>query len=178
MMNFPILTYPEAREQFLTGDVVTFDGDHLLGRAIRFFAGPGTHTAMVVRLQDAPGRLFLLEALEYGLALTRMSRRISNYQGRVYVTTPPATNGQPAKMAELALCLLGSRVRYDFLSLFRCAVRRVPLSMARGYCTESIQYIHQAAGVFPPQSTAMVPGDYLRQPWPTIQLAAYTEEGE
>lgn len=177
-MAWPVVTYPVAREGFLTGDVVTFDGDHLLGRAIRLFAGPGTHTAMVVRLQDAPGRLFLLEALEHGLALTRMSSRISNYQGRVYVSAAPATDVQRGKMAELALCLLGSRVRYDYLSLFRNAVRRVPLSMGRGYCTESVQYIHQAAGVLTPQTTAMVPNDYLRQPWETVQLAAYTQEGE
>lgn len=173
-----MVTYPEARDGFQTGDVVTFDGDHLLGWAIRYFAGPGTHTAMVVRLQDAPGRLFLLEALEHGLALTRMSRRISNYNGRVFVSKAPATDQQRAKMAGLALCLLGSQVRYDYLSLFRNAFRRIPLSMSRGYCTESVQYIHQAAGVLTPQATAMVPGDYLRQPWETVQLAAYTEEGE
>jgi hypothetical protein len=173
-----VVTYEAARERFVTGDVVTFDGDTLLGMAIRHFAGPGTHTAMVVRLQDAPGRLFLLEALEHGLALTRMSRRVSNYDGRVFVTTCPATLQQREKMTELALCLIGSQVRYDYLSLFRNAWRRVPLSMGRGYCTESVQYIHQAAGVLTPQAVAMVPGDYLKLPWSTVQLAAYTAEGE
>jgi len=177
-MDCPVALYPEARAEFQVGDVVTFDGDHLLGRAIRFFAGPGTHTAMVVRLTDAPERLFLLEALEHGLALTRMSERISCYRGRVYVTMAPATCAQRGNMAVLALNLLGARVRYDWLSLVLNAWRRVPVSMARGYCTESVQYIHQAAGVLAPRDPAMVPGDYLRLGWPTVRLAPYTSEGE
>ena len=177
-MPFPIATYPASRAEFRTGHVVTFDGDHLLGRAIRLFAGAGTHTAMIVRLAEAPGRIFLLEALEHGLALTRMSKRISNYNGWVYVTMPSVNDDQQQRCAELGLCLLGSRVGYDYISLFRNAVRRVPLSMGKGYCTETVQYIHQEAGLFAPQALAMRPNDYLLRPWPTVELASYTVEGE
>ena len=170
--------YPGLRPALQSGDVVTFDGDTLLGMAIRHFAGRGSHTAMVLRIANVPERIFLLEALEHGLTLTRMSKRISNYRGRVYVTKAPSTTYQRQAIVEIALNMLGAQVKYDYLSLFLNAMHRVPVRMDHGYCTESVQYILTQAGVMEPQPLAMVPNDFLLLDWPQYELAAYSMDSE
>lgn len=173
-----LYTYPAIRPKLATGHVVTFEGSDLLSRAIRFFAPGGSHTAMVLRLADCPDTVFLLEALEHGPTLTRMSRRISNYRGQVHVQMPVITTRQQQAVAAMALRLLGARVGYDYPSLVRQARRRVAMNMKRGFCSETVQYLLTHACVMPPQLDAMTPGELRRALGCEVTLAAYTADCE
>ena len=173
-----LCTYPAARYLLRTGHVVTFDGSDLISRAIKVFAKGGSHSAMVLRLIDCPGTIFLYESLEHGPTITRMSRRISNYNGQIHISMPSLTQEQSREIAAVALRLLGSRIGYDYPSLFRQMRRRVALNMKRGFCSELIQYILTHAGVLPPQRGAMTPGELRAALSPEVTLCAYTAESE
>lgn len=177
-MDSPLVLYPDIRSSLQSGDVVTFDGDGLVSRAIRYFSGVGTHTAMVFRSRDCPGVVFLLESLEHGPVITRMSRRISNYAGRIFVTRIPATAEQRDSISRLAMLINSARIAYDYPSLFANARRRVALSLSRGFCSETVQYIHTQAGVLHPELFAMTPHDFLQLGWPTLLLASYSLDSE
>jgi hypothetical protein len=171
-------TYPTVRPKLVSGHVVTFEGSDLLSRAIRFFAPGGSHTAMVLRLADCADTVFLIEALEHGPTLTRMSRRISNYDGRVHIQMPDLTRTQQRALTAMALRLLGARVGYDYPSLFANVRRRVALNMRRGFCSETAQYLLTMAGVMPPQAEAMTPGELRQALGHEVTLAAYTADCE
>ena len=176
--DFPLVEYSCVRDSLHTGDVVTFDSDELLGIAIRHFAGAGTHTAMVARFQDVPGRIFLLQALAPGIVPVLMSHQISGYDGRVYVSRAPSNAVQQLNMLEIGMNMVGNQVRYDYWALLMNALHRVPMKLDHhSYCTEFVQYVHDQVGVLQPQITAMIPGEYLTLGWPTMQLAAYSSEG-
>ena len=178
-IQFPLAEYPRMRDTLCTGDVVTFDSDDPLGIAIRFFAGPGTHTAMVARFSDIPERVFLLQALAPGIVPVLMSKQISGYNGRVYVTRPPSSPEQQLSMLRRGMAMVGNQVRYDYWALLMNAIHRVPMKLdEHSYCTEFVQYVHNQEGLLPPRIIAMIPGEYLTQPWPTVQLAAFTQDGE
>lgn len=173
-----IYTYPSIREHLRTGHVVTFDGDDLLSKAIKLFAKGGSHSAMVLRLTDCPDTLFLYESLEHGPTITRMSKRISNYNGLIHISMPTLAYKDCECIAATALRLLGSRIGYDYPSLFRQIGKRVALNMKRGFCSETIQYILAHAGVLPPQLDAMTPGELRAALSPEVTLCAYTSESE
>lgn len=173
-----LCTYPAARYRLRTGDVVTFDGNDLLSRAIKFFAPGGSHTAMILRLTDCPDTILLFESLEHGPTITRMSRRISNYNGQIHISLPTRTVEQEKAIAGMALRMLGARIGYDYPSLFRQIRKRVALNMKRGFCSETIQYILVHAGVLPPQMYAMTPGELRASFGNEITLAPYTVDCE
>lgn len=173
-----LYTYPAVRPKLVSGHVVTFEGSDLLSRAIRLFAPGGSHTAMILRLTDCPDTVFLIEALEHGPTLTRMSRRISNYNGRVHIQMPTVTTRQQQAVTAMALRLLGARVGYDYRSLFRNIRRRVALNMRQGFCSETAQYLLTQACVMPPQEVAMTPGELRKALGHEVTLAAYTADAE
>lgn len=173
-----LCTYPAARYMLHTGCVVTFDGGDLLSRAIKFFAPGGSHTAMVLRLKDCPDTILLFESLEHGPTITRMSRRISNYNGQVHISIPTTSAEQEKATSAMALRMLGSRIGYDYPSLFRQIGKKVALNMKRGFCSESVQYILSHAGVLPPQLDAMTPGELRNAIGNEITLAPYTADCE
>jgi hypothetical protein len=173
-----LMTYPDARYLMRTGAVVTFDGNDLLSRAIKFFAPKGSHTAMILRLTDCPDTILLFESLEHGPTITRMSRRISNYSGLIHVSMPAMSIPQEKLIAAMALRMLGSRIGYDYPSLFRQIRKRVALNMTKGFCSETIQYLLSHAGVLPPQIDAMTPGELRDALGHEITLAPYTADCE
>lgn len=177
-MTGVLCTYPDVRPKLVSGHVVTFEGSDLLSWAIRFFAPGGSHTAMVLRLTDCPDTVFLLESLEHGPTLTRMSRRISNYRGRVHLQMPDISKRQQQAVTAMALRLLGARVGYDYPSLVRQVRRRVAMNMKRGFCSETVQYLLTHACVMPPQLEAMTPGELRRALGCEVTLAAYTADAE
>jgi hypothetical protein len=81
-------------------------------------------------------------------------------------------------MGRMMLAFLGADTRYDWLSLFRNAWRRVRLNMSRGFCSESAQYVlmqhRQVAFTY----DAMTPGELLAVLPDTIQLAPYSAGSE
>jgi len=175
--SFPVQAYTDIRPTLQTGDVVTFIGDSLLSRAIRICAPGGSHTAMVFRVPGY-GSVMLWEALEFGLQLRRMRHRISNYPGRVLVSRLDAPESVRTDMGRMMLAFLGSDTRYDWLSLFRNAWRRVRLNMSRGFCSESAQYVLMQHHQIPFNYEAMTPGELLAALPNTIQLAPYSAESE
>lgn len=173
-----LCTYPAARYRLRTGDVVTFDGNDMISRAIKFFAPGGSHTAMILRLTDCQDTILLFESLEHGPTITRMSRRISNYNGQIHISLPTRTVEQEKAIAAMALRMLGSRIGYDYTSLFRQVRKRVAINMKRGFCSESVQYILSHAGVMPSQLDAMTPGELRDALGNEITLAPYTVDCE
>jgi len=170
--------YPDIRRQLVSGHVVTFEGSDMLSRAIRWFAPGGSHTAMVLRVSDCPGTIFLIEALEHGPTLTRMSRRISNYNGRIHIQMPAVATRQQRLITAMALRLLGARVAYDYPSLLCQTRRRVALNMRRSFCSEMAQYLLTQAGVMSPHRLAMTPGELRHELGHEVTLAPYTDDVE
>lgn len=169
-----LYTYDAIRPKLVSGHVITYDGSNLLSRAIKFFAKGGSHTAMVLRISDCPDTVFCIEALEDGPVLTRLSKQISNYNGIVHIQMPTITEQQQAAITAMSLRLIGSRIGYDYPSLFANIRKRVVLNMKRGFCSETAQYILTMVGVLPPQLDAMTPGELREALGHEVTLAPYT----
>jgi len=129
---------------------------------------------MVLRLNDCPNTVFCIEALEDGPVLTRLSKQISNYDGMVHIQMPSITERQQQAITAMSLRMIGSRIGYDYPSLFANIRKRVALNMKRGFCSETAQYLLTNAGVLPPQSEAMTPGELRQALGHEVTLAPYT----
>jgi hypothetical protein len=134
----PLCSYPAIRPWLVTGSVILWRGDDLLGRAIRLFSA-FSHASLVVRGLDPDhtGRVFVVEALATGLELRLLSERVRGYRGRVFAFKVPALCGEvQGRIKSYALKECGLGVPYDYAGLFKNILERVSEGCRRFFCSE------------------------------------------
>lgn len=131
--------YHALRPAMGTGDVLEFASDTLLGKLIRWKTGHDVnHTSMIIRFQQYDtDRVFLLEALEHGIVLNLLSKRLREFSGKVFWL--PLAEQFDAKrrwIGQSALKYVG--VKYDYDSILKQLVGRVSVEAHRLFCSEFV----------------------------------------
>ncbi len=154
--------YYKYRPRIETGDIIEMASNTLIGGAIRLVTGkPVNHTAVAIRLgQYYSNRVFLLEALEMGITLNFLSRRIAEFSGDVYWL--------PLKKEhELSRPLIGREalgyvgVGYDYLSIAKQLIGRVSADARRLFCSEHAYLSLLRAGLPVKREKVPVPGEMV-----------------
>ena len=158
--------YKRRRPFMQTGDMLTWQSATALGWLIQKFSGSDrNHVGMVIRFrQYDQNRVFTLEALEGGIVLRTLRNRLENHKGKCWWhPLSPAGDPDRHEMGRIALDLVDKK--YDFDSLFKQALGRVSVDMARLFCSEYCQVVATRAGVMEPQKLALQPKHYPGQVW-------------
>lgn len=132
-------TYKAIRPLLKSGDMIEFASNTILGRTIRFFTKKNVnHTAMVLNLEKYEGlkdRRFLLEALEHGIQLSLLSKRLASFNGRAYWSQLKKEFGAERQgMAAWAIMQVGTK--YDYRSLFKNMFSKVNQDARAFFCSE------------------------------------------
>jgi hypothetical protein len=167
--SIPVLSYEALRSRLRTGHVILWQGDSLLSRAIRCFS-EYSHASLVVRLfdrDDRRQRVYLVEALETGLELRHLSKRLAGYSGRARVWMPPVRPFQQSVARQFAVDRCADAIRYDYGGLIANILCRVSRDASHYICSEFVwdDLIH--AGVVRATDRAPRPGDII--PWAARQ---------
>jgi hypothetical protein len=168
----PVVPYEDLRSRLRTGHVVLWQGDSLLSRAIRCFS-EYSHASLVVRLfdhDDRRQRVFLVEALETGLELRHLSKRLAGYSGRARVWMPPVRPFQQTACRQFAVDRCADGIRYDYGGLFANILGRVSRDASRYICSEFVWDALVHTGVVHGTDRAPRPGDII--PWAALQNVA------
>ena len=132
----------------------------MVSMAIRGITGnPVNHTATVIRIDEyGADRVYMIEALAYGLVLTRLSARLKEYSGKVWWLS--LKNGKSYfrhKMGRFLLNNIGKG--YDYIDLFRQLYRRVRPDGDALFCSETHYFALFEAGLIKKLDQAPRPGD-------------------
>jgi len=140
--------YQDNRHRIKTGDAIQWRSHTALGFLIRMFSKGVNHTSLVVRIEyyDPYDRVFLLEALEPGIVLTSLSRRLAMHNGEAF-WLPLSTDFDNKRYAIGAWALSFVGVEYDYESLFRQVFGRVSAEAKRFFCSEFAYLAWQNAGI-------------------------------
>jgi hypothetical protein len=172
------LPYKNIRNHVSTGDAILWKGNSLLARLIRLWT-PFNHASLVLRFQrydTLEQRVFLVEALETGLELRLLSKRLEHYDGEAFWFHIDMTEEQRTKILDFALTKCASGIPYDYESLFKNMLGRVSADAARYFCSEFVFDAWVNAGVtqYPPSGVAPRPGDIPK--WVKGILTGITHE--
>jgi len=133
------LDYKNARCFMQTGDLLSWRSDTLLGAGIRLFTrGHVNHSSIVADINEyGKSRKFCLEALEGGIELHCISRRLKNFKGKVYWhKLRNEYKDYRTEIGTAAFSRIG--IDYDYGSLFRQLVGRVSLNAKKLFCSEFV----------------------------------------
>jgi uncharacterized protein YycO len=155
-----IRSYEANRENFQTGDLIFFSGNHWLSNLIRIRSkGAWSHVGIVVKIEEI-NRLFLVESiLEVGVRMIPLSFLLKNYDGHYH-----HYNGRIAwtryenLSAEQALCIKEFALdnlskQYDkkeyYRILWRTIVGKKKIFHDDKYtCSEYIREAFKHAGIY------------------------------
>jgi len=152
--------YYRHRENMKTGDLIEIRSHSLIGCAIRKVTGKYVnHTALVIRLsrydQD---RVFILEALEHGIVLNLLARRLAELAGRAFwLPLKPEWDDNRAAIGRAGLNYVG--IGYDFSGVLRQMFARVSADARRLFCSEYAYLALLAAGLPVKRKKSPQPGD-------------------
>lgn len=131
--------YEINRDQMKTGDLLLWRSNSVLGSLIRYFSkGIVNHASILIRLESFEGitkRVFTSEALEHGIVLNILSKRMEEFDGDVWwYPLKPEWEIERKRIGERAFEYLG--VGYDYGSLFKNAICRVSAEASKLFCSE------------------------------------------
>lgn len=131
--------YNAVKDQMKTGDLLQWHSDTLLGWMIRCKTRSNiNHSGLVLRLQEYEGlerRRFTHEALENGVVLNLVSRRLEDFDGEVYwYPLKDEWNDKRQAVGERALAFTG--IKYDYPSLFTQLFSKVSANPHKLFCSE------------------------------------------
>jgi hypothetical protein len=153
--------YITYRGMMLTGDLLLWRSHSVIGWLIRLFSkAPVNHASLVLRLnyEGLRDRRFVLEALESGIVLRLLSERLSDYKGEVHwYPLRRKFNRRRPLIRNYALIKVGTP--YDFGSLFKQLITRVPSDSKKFFCSEYCFMAYRAAGLPVVSEKAPRPGD-------------------
>ncbi len=141
MLNLKV--YEIARDLTKTGDLVQWHSDSLLGAGIRLRKGGViNHTSIIIRLAEYEGkdrRVFTLEALEHGVVLNLLSRRLADYDGDAYLLRlKDKFDPLRGDMGERALACVG--IPYDYLGIIKECFGNAQMGLDQLFCSETAWY--------------------------------------
>jgi hypothetical protein len=132
-----LTVYNTVKGQMRTGDLLLWRSRSLLGAVIRYFSkATVNHAGLVMRFAEYEGddaRRFTTEALEHGIVLNLLSKRLEEYDGEVY-WYPLMEAWDRTVIGERAMEYIG--VPYDYHSLFKNAFGKVSADARELFCSE------------------------------------------
>jgi hypothetical protein len=131
--------YDAVKDQVATGDVLQWHSNSLIGSGIRLRKGGNVnHTGLIIRLAEFEGlerRRFTLEALEDGVVLNLLSRRLEVFKGKVYLHQLKKEHDlMRQRIGERALSMVG--IPYDYTSIIRECFGNAQMDMDKLFCSE------------------------------------------
>ncbi len=144
--------YNSVKHMLQTGDLLLWKSDSLLGEAIRLFSKANVnHASLVFQITPYEGsehRRFTSEALEHGVVLNLLSKRLAEFGGEVWWYPLNADmSAQRIAIGERALQYLGTP--YDYEALFQQAVERVKADPEKLFCSEYCFLCYGLEGIAP-----------------------------
>lgn len=154
--------YTLTRPAMLTGDVIEWRSRTIIGALIRARTGADVnHSSLVVNF-DFDGcrqRRYVLEALNGGIELRLLSKRLERHHGEAYWSAlDPRFDGYRSRLLGWALDKVGTE--YDYGSLFKQLFASVSLNAERYFCSEFVQDAWECAEIIPRQDRAIQPGGF------------------
>jgi hypothetical protein len=144
-----LCTYDSVKKDMKSGDALLYKSRSLLGWLIRLFSKDFNHAGLVVQLDMYQGqecRRWTLEALQHGVVLNFLSRRLQEVDGECWwYPLKEEYNGQREKVGEYALAQSGQP--YDYDSLFKNILGRVSVNARELFCSELAFLSWRFAGI-------------------------------
>jgi hypothetical protein len=131
--------YEAVKDQMKTGDLLQWHSDSLIGWAIREKTGSNVnHSGLVIRLQEYEGlerRRFTHEALEHGIVMNLLSRRLEQFDGEAWwYPLKDEWNEKRQAIGERALSFTG--IPYDYPAIIEQLFGDVKADSAQLFCSE------------------------------------------
>lgn len=160
-----VMPYSEARQYIQTGDLLSWRSSSFIGAGIRFVTGEYVnHSSICTDIKEyGRERKFCLEALEGGIELHSISRRLEQFKGEVY------WHGLKPKFWEYRTALgiaafnrIG--IDYDYTSIIKQLFGRVSLDTKRLFCSEFVyqDFVDAKVPGADPDAIAPNPGELFR----------------
>jgi hypothetical protein len=132
--------YNSIKDQMKTGDLLQWESDSFIGWAIRLKTNSNVnHSSVVIKLAEYEGlerRRFTDEALEHGVVLNYLSRRLENHAGHCWwYPLTDSWDGERQLIGERAMSFIG--IPYDYDSLFKQLVGSVSADATKLFCSET-----------------------------------------
>ena len=130
--------YDSVKRDMKSGDCLLYKSNTILGWLIRLFSKGYNHAGLIIRLDEYQGlecRRWTLEALEHGVVLNLLTRRLSFVDGEVYwYALKDEYDDKRDKVCEWALAQAGQP--YDYDSLLKNIIKRVSVNARELFCSE------------------------------------------
>ena len=142
--------YNSIRPVINSGDLIEWRSNTVVGWMIRRFTGRDVnHTSLALKFEhfhQLTNRRFVLEALERGIEVNLLSRRLEKFSGEAYLLRlKPEYDPYRRDIAGWALDQLG--IAYDYSSLFKQILGRVSLDAKKYFCSEYAFAAYCAVGI-------------------------------
>ena len=143
-----------------TGDALQWKSNTLLGKLIRLFARPTkdkidkagynvNHTSLIITFDEYDQhRRYTTEALEMGIDLNLLSRRLKTFKGEVWWFPLKLKYNHIRKaIGKIALSYMG--IWYDYSSLMKQTHSRVKINDKQLFCSEYYAFcVKKAMGLY------------------------------
>ena len=155
------MSYEEIRNDMKTGDMLAWHSNSLIGAGIRWKTVPSgipkdsplsiNHTSTIIRLKEyerLQRRVFITEALENGVVLNLLSKRLEEFDG--YVWWYPLKRSWDAErqiIGERLLSVVGTK--YDYRSIFKQLFGSVSVDLRQFFCSEHHYFGLGFSGIAP-----------------------------
>lgn len=144
--------YAKVQCEMKTGDLLQWRSKSFIGWAIRWKTNSAVnHSSLVIRLAEYEGlerRRFTQEALEHGVVLNYLSRRLEQYDGEVWwYPLKDEWDERRQRIGELALAFTG--VPYDYKSIANQLISSVSAEATALFCSEMCFMAYGFAGTAP-----------------------------
>ena len=154
-----LIQYNEVKDKMKTGDLLQWASSSVIGWLIRWKTKSDVnHSSLVIRLAEYEGlerRRFTHEALEHGVILNLLSRRLDQFNGKVWwYPLKDEWDKRRQRVGELALAWTG--VPYDYQSIVDQLISSVSAEATALFCSEMCFMAYGFAGKAP------TPGEMLR----------------
>ena len=131
--------YEKVKAEMETGDLLLWRSYSLLGLLIREFSkAPVNHASLIMRIEPyegSEGRRFIAEALEHGVVLNLLSKRLAEEEGEAWWY--PLNDEWALKrgqIGERALKFMGTP--YNYGALCKLAIEKVEAGTESMVCSE------------------------------------------
>ncbi len=147
-----LTTYNTVKQDMRTGDLLQWHSDTPLGWMIRAKTHSRfNHSGLVIRLAEYEGlerRRFTHEALEYGVILNLLSRRLEEFNGECYwYPLKDEWDVKRQTTGELAMSFTG--ISYDYFAIAMQLFTSVQADCAQLFCSEMCFLSWGFSGVAP-----------------------------
>jgi len=143
-------TYLKYRPQMKTGDLLLWKSRSVIGWLIRLFSrGNVNHAGLVLDLHEFAhliDRRWTLEALEPGIVLHLLSRRLGKHDGSVW-WYPLKDDYDYCRLDLGAWAIEKVGTPYDYGSLFKNALGRVSADANKFFCSEYAYMAYRENGI-------------------------------